>query len=137
MQNRYLIQSFGDNAENTKKGVGTLIQLCDSNSVNGLILVPMKKNFKSSILNQVFSKEQLNILDKNGALKTPKGNSIELCSMNTYKNHNKNPIVLGLWASKNIIEMVENEMYCNTIIVVPWIESDTTEWIKNTKPTVI
>ena len=137
MQNRYLIPSYGDNAENTKKGVSTLIQLCDSNSANGLILIPVKKGFKTTMLDQVFTKEQLSILDKNGVLKTPKGNNIELCSMNTYKNHNRNSVVLALWASKHIIEMVENEIYCNTIVVVPWVEEDTVLWIKNTNPTII
>ena len=134
---RFLVPAYGPDINAISIGVKALELLCEKHNCDGLICMPVLKGAESTVLNQVWSEKHIKSLASGKVLKISEKHSLSMCSPFTLKNHNAAPLILALFASKDIIDKIEKSLGCKALIVIPWIQEDTELWIKTYAPTVL
>jgi hypothetical protein len=137
MKNRFLIPAVGPNVVAVQKAVVALEALCEKYNSNCLVCMPALKHAENTVLNQVWSEKNIKDLCKGKTLKLANKYSVSMCSKFTLKNYQGMQVILGLFASKDMVDALEKHIGCKALLVVPWIEQDTDDWIKNFAPIVL
>lgn len=134
---RFLVPAHGPDVNAVQVAVKALELLCDKHNSNGLVCVPALKHAEGTVLNRVWSEKHIKSLASGKVLKINERHGVSMCSPFTLKNHHSAPIILALFASKDMVEKVEKSWGCKALVVVPWIPEDTESWVKSYAPTVL
>lgn len=134
---RFLVPAYGPDVNAVQIAVKALEFLCEKHNSNGLVCVPALKHAEGTALNRVWSEKHIKILASGKVLKITGHLGVSMCSPFTLKNNQSAPIILALFASKDMIDKVEKAWGCKALIVVPWILEDTESWVKSYAPTVL
>ena len=129
VRERFLVKSFGDNADGTRAGLVKLLQLADTHK-SSVIVVPALNQVKGSLLTAVLGEQLSAILIKHRKITLENGNSIELCSQATLKNFQRADAYLALWGSKDSIEDIEALHLWTSCILVTWGPEDSAKWVE-------
>lgn len=134
---RFLVPAHGPDMNAIQVAVKALELLCERHNSNGLVCVPALKHAEGTVLNRVWSEKYIKSLASGNALKINEHFRVSMCSPFTLKNHHTAPVILALFASKDMIEKVEKVEACKALLVVPWIPEDSASWVKSYAPTVL
>ena len=127
---RFLVKSYGDNADGTRVGLIKLLELAGTHK-SSVIVVPALNNVQGSLLTAVLGDRLSAILIKQRKITLDNGNSIELCSQATLKNFRRADAYLALWGSRHIVEDIESLPMWTSFILVTWGPDDSEKWVKD------
>jgi hypothetical protein len=134
---RFLVPAYGADVNAVQVAVKALELLCEKHNSNGLVCVPALKHAEGTVLNRVWSEKHIKSLASGKVLNINEHHGVSMCSPFTLKSHHSAPIILALFASKDMVEKVENSSGCKALVVLPWIPEDTESWAKSYAPTVL
>jgi hypothetical protein len=125
---RFLVKSFGDNADGTRAGLVKLLELAGTNK-SSVIVVPALNQVKGSLLTAVLGDQLSAILIQHRKITLENGNSIELCSQATLKNFQRADAYLALWGSEDSVKDIEALSRWTSCILVTWGPEDSAKWV--------
>lgn len=128
-RNRFLVKSFGDNADGTRAGLVKLVELAATHK-SCVIVVPALNNVQGSLLTVVLGDQLSAALIKHRKITLENGNSIELCSQATLKNFRRADAYLALWGSEYIVEDIEALQLWTSFVLVTWGPADSAKWVQ-------
>lgn len=135
---RYLVPAYGPDVNALQIAMQALEIVGAKLNSEAAIVVPALKYAKDTILNKVIPEKQLKTLIKGGSLAI--GDSavpLSLVSKKTIHNTSAG-VMLGVFASKDMIEKIESSIYCKAIIVLPWAgDEDIKEWKDKWSPVTL
>lgn len=134
---RFFVPANGPDVNAVQIAVNALELLCEKHHSNGLVCVPALKHAEDTVLNRVWAEKHIKSLSSGKVLKINEHYGVSMCSPFTLKNHHSAPVILALFASKDMVEKVEKSWGCKALVVVPWIPGDTESWVKSYAPTVL
>lgn len=137
IRDRYLVPAEGKDLDALVKALQFAVRMAKKNDFTVTLVVPALKRAEGSLLKHVFSEAQLKRLRKGETLLIDKNVKTTMASMFTVHNTNSE-VLVALFASKEMIQKVENSQYCEVLIVLPWAgDGDTTEWQGEWSPVVL
>jgi hypothetical protein len=125
---RFLVKSFGDNADGTRAGLIKLVELSATHK-SCVIVVPDFSGVQGSLLTVVLGDRLSAVLIKDRKIELENGHSIELCSQGTLKNFRRADAYLALWGSEHIVENIEALLLWTSFILVTWVPEDSSRWV--------
>ncbi len=134
---RILIPAYGVNVEALKVGLAATEQICNTQKCNALLMVPALKEASSTALNEIFTKEQLKMMEKGASLQFESGHTLTMCSPLTLKNQRTDGVIFAVFASEKIIDKAESAFGVKGIVVVTWNNNDANKWVESTTPQVV
>lgn len=133
---RFLAKSYGDNQEGTRAGLIQMLHALGSYN-NAVIVVPILKSVKASMLVNVLGEPLASALIKDREVKTEDGKTIQLCGQATLKDYRHGEVYLDLWGNEHSINAIEALPTWHQTILVTWIPKDSQRWEQEHQVTVI
>jgi hypothetical protein len=134
---RFLIPAHGPDVVAVAAAIEAITVLCEKHDGDALICVPALKHAENTILKHVWSERQIKQLAQGKTLRIADKHKVDMCSPFTLKNHYGIPVILGLFASKDMIEKLEKLSWGVALVIVPWIPEDKEAWEKKYAPKVL
>lgn len=134
---RFLIPAHGPDVQAVATAIHVVEILCKKYNGDALVCMPAIKHSEHTILKHIWLEDQIKQLAQGKALRIADKHMIRMCSPFTLKNHYGIPVVLGLFASKKMIEKLEGLSWGSALVILPWITEDKEWWEKNHEPQVL
>ena len=138
IKERYLVPAYGPDVEALTIALQSLKILGAKLKSDVAIVVPALNHAHSTILNKVIPEHQLKKLIKGHSFTLGNSNvQLSIVSQKTlYKTNAK--ALLGVFASKKMIQKIEASISCRALIMLPWTgDADIKEWKEQWSPTIL
>ncbi|ATI03142.1 MULTISPECIES: hypothetical protein [Cycloclasticus] len=138
MTDRFLVPAYGPD----EKALGIALQSLGilGNKYNSdiALVVPALKHADGTILKRLIPEQQLKELSKGKTLLFGEDNiPLSMVSPLTL-NKTRAQVILGVFASKKMINKIESKADLKAIIILPWAgEADIKEWKDTYSPTIL
>lgn len=138
IKERYLVPAYGPDEDALRTALKSLEVLGVKLKSDVAIVVPALNHAHSTILNKIIPEKQLKLLIKGNSLTLGESNiKLSIVSQKTLNNTNAK-VLLGVFASKKIIQKIEASITCRAVIILPWAgEIDIKEWKEKWSPVVL
>jgi hypothetical protein len=136
MPQNFVVLSYGPDQDKLKLALGSGLQLAKEFSTKLTIVVPTLGNAPGTILRHVIGQKAVDHLAKGG--KFVSGDvPIYMRSIRTICEWDENGVVVALWGGSKMLGKVDKCNQAKAIIVLSWIESDVTNWQKQSSAVVL
>jgi hypothetical protein len=130
MTNYSFINVEVSNPSVISRGILWLSQANDNETA--IIIIPTFANLEGHIT-QVIGEKQAKYLEKNKFIQTANNKIIHLATNQSMTHRHENCRILAVYQTSEMLDKIESEYQnISSILAIPWIREDITEW-KNTR----
>lgn len=138
IKERYLVPAYGPDVDALRVALQALEILGAKLKSDVAIVVPALNHAESTILNKIIPEKQLKMLIKGGSF-TLGDNKVQLSLVSQQTlNKTRASVLLGVFASKKMIQKIESSITCRALIILPWAgDEDIKDWEEKWSPVIL
>lgn len=111
--------------------------LCEKQRTDALLIVQNLKYANGTMLNQIFTEQQINTLAKGNSISITEAHRWFMCSMRTLNKHIGKFVILAAFPSKQDLVKIERAIQFDSIVVVPNTKEDVDDWVSLYSPEIV
>jgi len=136
---RYLVPATGPDVSKIELALLKLESICEELGGNkdAILLIPTKNNLRGTSLETALGKDVADALYKGKSVKLNSGGNLKLETERTFRGLWRSDIILGVYVTKKMLNMIDDAKDAKAVIVVPWNIKDVKEWQMTWNPILI